>query len=73
MTDSPHEFLNVQELADLLRLSVSAIYRLVARRLIPYHHLPRGLRFHRKDVAAYLERCRVESVSTDYERKKIPH
>ena len=46
-------FLKVSELALLLRLSKVSVYRLVERRSIPFHRLPRGLRFSRDDVDAY--------------------
>jgi excisionase family DNA binding protein len=56
-----YDLLTVKELADLLRVSETSIYRLVERRAIPFHRLPRGLRFRREDVAGYLDKCRVES------------
>lgn len=68
MTDQ-HELLNVQELADLLRVSRTSVYRLVENRAIPFHRLPRGLRFKRNDIDDYLQRCRVGS-RDEYERKK---
>ena len=67
------EFVNVRELAALLRVSPISIYRMVERRSIPFHRLPRGLRFEREDIEAYLQKCRVESVvTTPYERKEDP-
>ncbi len=68
---SIHEYLNVKEFAAALRLSVTSCYRLVQQRLIPFHRLRGGLRFHQKDVDAYFKACRVESVTRkDYECKK---
>jgi len=70
MTDRyASDLLNVQELAELLRLSKTSVYRLVEHRLIPFHRLPRGLRFKRSDIDEYLQRCRVGS-RDEYERKK---
>jgi excisionase family DNA binding protein len=68
-TNTSEELLTVPEVATLLRLSTTSVYRLVERRVIPFHRLPRGLRFNKKDVAAYLQACRVETVKKDvYER-----
>ncbi len=61
--------LNVSELADLLRLSKTSIYRIVERRLIPFHRLPRGLRFDKQDISTFLLKRRVDSVDKNtYER-----
>ena len=57
--------LNVDELARLLRLSRTSVYRLVERRLIPFFRLPRGLRFSKTDVEAYLRKTRVNSVEDE--------
>ncbi|MFH1047315.1 MAG: helix-turn-helix domain-containing protein [Patescibacteria group bacterium] len=54
--------LNVRELATLLKVSPTSIYRLVERRAIPFVRLPRGLRFSEADVENYLARHRVEAV-----------
>lgn len=62
--------LNVDELARLLRLSKTSIYRLVERRQIPFHRLPRGLRFSKTDVENYLQQTRVDSVESNYGCKK---
>lgn len=64
-------FLNVSELAALLRVSKTSIYRLVERRLIPFHRLPRGLRFNRQDIETFLLNTHVDSVDKNtYERQK---
>jgi len=66
------ELLNVNELAELLRISKTSVYRLVGRRQMPFHRLPRGLRFDRQDVDAFLIKTRVDSVDKKiYERKEI--
>jgi len=67
---TPSIFLNVHELAELLKVSRASIYRLVEHRSIPFHRLPRGLRFHKDDIERYLAKCRVEILDDEYERKK---
>lgn len=54
--------LNVRELAALLKVSATSIYRLVERRNIPFVRLPRGLRFREADIEAFLARRTVEAV-----------
>lgn len=60
-TDGVLDLLTVKELSKILRVSETSIYRLVERRSIPFHRLPRGLRFKKQDVDEYLRKCRVES------------
>lgn len=67
---SESSFLNPLELAELLRLSRASVYRLVEGRKISFHRLPRGLRFSRRDIDGYLQKCRVESLEDVYEREK---
>ena len=59
--DGQRDLITVKELASILRVSETSVYRLVERRAIPFHRLPRGLRFRREDVDGYLNKCRVES------------
>ena len=70
MTTDSTVLLNVGELAALLRVSKTSIYRLVERRQIPFHRLPRGLRFSKIDVETYLQKTRVNSVESNYGREK---
>ena len=56
------DLLSVDDVAEQLLLSRSAIYRLVARRRIPSYRLPGGIRFKVRDVDAYLESRRFERV-----------
>ena len=60
--------MTVREVAAMLNVSVTSIYRLVERRSIPFHRLPRGLRFHPDDVRRFLDKCREEPANWQYER-----
>jgi excisionase family DNA binding protein len=62
--------LDVQDLADVLRVSRTAVYRLVERRMIPFHRIPAGLRFHVRDVEAFLAKSRVGGVADHHGRAK---
>jgi excisionase family DNA binding protein len=62
--------LTVPELADLLSVSSTSVYRLVEHRMIPFYRLPRGLRFKMSDVTEFLSSRRVETVDGNYGRPK---
>ncbi|MDB4930569.1 MAG: Helix-turn-helix domain [Myxococcaceae bacterium] len=49
-----NEFLNLRELAALLRVAPVTIYRLVARRALPVYRAFRKILFRREDVRQYL-------------------
>jgi excisionase family DNA binding protein len=54
--------LRVRELAAILNVSTTAVYRLVDRREIPLYRFARKLRFRTSDVLAFLRRCRIEQI-----------
>jgi len=56
------EFLNLGEMAEILRVSAVSVYRLAQRRAIPVYRVCHKLLFRRRDVLAYLDRKRVEAV-----------
>lgn len=57
--DAPR-FLTPKELAELLRLSLSSVYRLIEKRQIPFHRLSGSIRFARGDVEAFIQEGRTE-------------
>lgn len=61
-TRDDRTLLTVKELAQILQTSVTSVYRVVARREIGFHRLPRGLRFSKEDLEAYLKDRRTERV-----------
>ena len=62
---TPPRLLTVNEVAGLLRVSKTSVYRLVERRLIPFYRLPGSLRFTEEDVQAFLRRKRVEPMESN--------
>ncbi len=64
-----NELLDVNELAELLKVSRTSVYRLIERRELPFLKLQRVIRFRRSDVDEYLDRCRVAS-RDEYAGKK---
>ena len=48
------QLLTVRELAALLRISLTSVYRLVERRAIRFFRFPHGIRFRIEDVECFL-------------------
>ncbi len=46
------------EVAELLRVSVDTVYRMIASRIIPCYRVARTVRFERHEVDAFLTRIR---------------
>ena len=59
MTEPKKEFLTVRDVAELLQVTPMTIYRMVGRGALPCHQIGRAKRFSRKDIDAFLERCRT--------------
>lgn len=59
---SVFELLTIAEVAGLLKVSISTVRRLQERRRIPFTKIGGSVRFIRSDVAAYVERGRVEAI-----------
>jgi excisionase family DNA binding protein len=56
------ELLTIPEVAKLLRISVSGVRRLQQQRHIPFFKVGGGIRFTRSDIAAFLQKRRVNSI-----------
>jgi excisionase family DNA binding protein len=68
---APDDLLTVPEVAERLRRSRAAVYRLIARRSLPVYDIPGSYLFKAADVEAFLESCRTEARSgTSYGRPK---
>jgi len=57
--------LKPQEVAQMLRISMVGVYRLVESRSLPFYRVSRGLRFDEKDIFTYLAVNRVESMRNE--------
>lgn len=55
------EFLNLKEVAAVLRIAPISVYRIIARRALPVYRTCRKILFKKKDVLDYLERSRSGS------------
>lgn len=56
LSDPRPEFLNLKEVAMILRLAPVSIYRLIAKQALPVYRASRKVLFKKTDVIAYLER-----------------
>lgn len=63
-TRAPDDLLTVPEVAQRLRRSRAAVYRLVEHRALPVYRIPGSYRFKAADVDAFLEGCRVDARRT---------
>ncbi len=59
--DADLEFLNLKEVAEILRMAQISVYRLVAKRALPVYRACRKILFKRQDVLDYLERNREDA------------
>jgi len=57
------ELLTLNEVAELFKISVPSVRRLQQQRCIPFIKIGGSVRFAKSDLAAYVERERVESIS----------
>jgi len=57
---SQFKLLTPDELAEMLRISKTSVYRLVEQRKIPFYRLRGNLRFEQKDIMDFLRQNRVE-------------
>lgn len=59
----PKHLLTPDELASVLRISKTSVYRLVERRAIRFYRVAGSLRFNTQDVAVYLKNGCVEPIT----------
>jgi excisionase family DNA binding protein len=63
-TTTPEErlprFITPKQLAALLGLSKSGVYRFIEKRQIRFYRFTGSLRFERRDIEAFIEKGRVE-------------
>jgi excisionase family DNA binding protein len=57
------EFLTTEELAIMLSVSRTSVYRLISRRQIPFYKIGHNVRFKKTDVLEYLERNCIKSIT----------
>lgn len=64
MIDSIKEnLMRPEELAELLNISKTGVYRMVNARVIPFFKIKGCLRFEKSDIEEYLKSNRVESIN----------
>jgi excisionase family DNA binding protein len=56
------ELLTIEEVAKLLKISMSSVRRLQQQRRIPFIKVGGSVRFAKDDLVSYVERERVESI-----------
>ncbi len=58
--DADLNFLNIKEVAAILRVAPISVYRLIAKSALPVYRACRKILFKKKDVLEYLERHRQD-------------
>jgi len=58
------------ELAKMLAVSKTTIYRIIERRKMPFCKISGSIRFTREDVSLFIAENRVEPIKLLYERKE---
>jgi len=59
MKTDEKEFYTVKELADLLEITTTTVYRMMRRGQIAYYSIGRAKRFRKADVESFLNHCRT--------------
>ena len=62
MSNDKNKLLSPYDLADLLHVSRSTVYRLIETRKIPFYKVGGSIRFDEQDVLNYLEENKVEPI-----------
>lgn len=63
--DADLEFLNLKEVATILRVAPISVYRLIAKRTIPVYRACRKILFKKSDVVDYLARSKSKVRGSD--------
>lgn len=63
------KLLTPKELAGILRISLTGVYRLVEGRKIRFYRVRGTLRFDARDIESYLQSGCVEPIMKNYEHK----
>jgi excisionase family DNA binding protein len=56
-----NKLLTIKQVAEMLSVSVTSVYRLIYSRSLPFYKIGGVLRFNSADVDVYLQQARVES------------
>ncbi len=65
------EFLNIDDLSDLLGVKKSTLYSLVEKGEIPHYRVGRLIRFERNDVDVWIEGHRRERIDPEKKAKDV--
>lgn len=60
------QLLTVKEVAEMLGVTSSSVYRMVDKRVIASYRIRSGLRFQLQDVVEYLNSCRREAIRHEH-------
>lgn|GEM_PF-1163974 len=61
------QFLTPNELAEMMKISKTTVYRMIDKRQLPFYKMGGSLRFRMDEIMAYIEECRIEPTIKLYE------
>jgi len=61
-SSTTQKLMTTDELAELLRMSKTSIYRFIEKRTIPFYKIGWKILFDQKDVDAYIAKNRIEPI-----------
>lgn len=62
LNDDSMHFLNLKEVANIMRVTPSSIYRLVEKRTLRFYRVARKLLFKKKDIVDFIDRSKTEEL-----------
>jgi len=65
------DYLNIQDLSQLLRIKPSTLYSMVGKKTIPHYRVGRIVRFKRSEIDQWMEGNREECVDPGEVAKKV--
>ena len=65
------DFLNIQDLSQLLRIKPSTLYSMVEKKMIPHYKVGRMVRFKRCEIDQWMEGNREECVDPEKVARKV--
>jgi excisionase family DNA binding protein len=60
-----NQYLTLQQTAEILNISLSTLYKLTSKKLIPHYKVNSRILFTPKEIKEYIERNKIEPIYTD--------
>lgn len=64
-------FLNVQDIAEYLKVRVSTVYSMVEEKKVPHYRIGRQIRFKKSEIDAWMEKQKEEVIDVKVEARRV--